>query len=39
MVLAHGSNDEYYKFRREELEALMRAGRKCGNAVIFALCG
>lgn len=31
VVLAHGSNDEYYKFRREDLEALMRSGtpNKC----------
>lgn len=31
VVLAHGSNDEYYRFRREELEALVRAGssNKC----------
>ncbi|OLP80563.1 Ankyrin-3 [Symbiodinium microadriaticum] len=26
VVLAHGSNDEYYQYRREDLEALMRSG-------------
>jgi len=26
VVLAHGSNDEYYQYRREELETLIRTG-------------
>lgn len=33
VVLAHGSNDEYYKFLREDLEKLVRSG---SNWDVFA---
>ena len=28
MVMAHGSNDEYYKFSRDKLEELIRSGQR-----------
>ena len=31
VVLAHGSNDEYYQFKREDLEALIRSGADIGG--------